>query len=226
MAIDSSVSLAELVRERPARARVLERLGLDYCCSGERTLGDACAELGLDAVTVAFFLAADPSPVVASEHRDWGEAPLAELCAHIAEVHHERLRWELPRLGELVARAVEEHGAELPELAEVKDVFDALRRELEAHMVAEEQQLFPRLAAGETLAREEFAALQREHDDAGVALRRLRKLTHGYDLANALCNVHRALLEGLHSLELELHQHVHEENNILFVRARSVSVPV
>ncbi|HEY1367733.1 MAG TPA: DUF542 domain-containing protein [Gaiellaceae bacterium] len=223
MGIDSLSTLGELVRERPARARVLERLGLDYCCGGRRTLAEACEERGLDANTVAVFLAGDAEPV-ASETVDWGEATVAELCAHIVDVHHERLRWELPRLGDLASRAAEAHGAELPELAELRDVFESLRLELEEHIVDEERQLFPRLVAGETPSPEELAQLEREHDEAGAALHRLRELTHGYDRDRALCNVHRTLLDGLHGLELDLHQHVHEENNVLFVRARALAV--
>jgi len=43
------------------------------------------------------------------------------------------------------------------------------------------------------------------------------------ELRYALCATHRALLDGLHGLELELHQHVHEENNVLFPRARALA---
>jgi regulator of cell morphogenesis and NO signaling len=62
-------------------------------------------------------------------------------------------------------------------------------------------------------------AMVHEHDEVGAALAQLRRLTGGYDLGRALCSTYRALLEGLHGLELDLHQHVHEENNILFPRA-------
>src|SRR5579884_2414873 len=96
MAIDPSATLAELVLERSSHARVLERLGLDYCCGGRRSLAEACAERGLDPVTVAAFLESEFEPV-AVESTDWAAAPLAELCGHIVEVHHARLRWELPR---------------------------------------------------------------------------------------------------------------------------------
>lgn len=222
MTIDPATSLAELVRERPARARVLERLGLDYCCGGRRSLDDACAERGLDAATVAVFLATDTEPV-GGESVDWAEAPLAELCVHLVSVHHERLRWELPRLSELAARAVEAHASERPELFELSDVLGALRRELEEHIADEERDLFPRIVQGDVPGHEELDRLEREHDGAGAALHRLRTLTHGYDTGAALCNTHRALIEGLHGLELEVHQHVHEENNILFVRARALS---
>ena len=32
-------------------------------------------------------------------------------------------------------------------------------------------------------------------------------------------NAHRATLDGLRELERDLHQHIHEENNVLFPRA-------
>jgi regulator of cell morphogenesis and NO signaling len=34
-----------------------------------------------------------------------------------------------------------------------------------------------------------------------------------------VCGSFRALYEGLHDLERDLHQHIHLENNILFPRA-------
>lgn len=49
----SGPTLADLVAERPARAAVLDRLGLDYCCHGQRPLAEACTAAGLDADAVA-----------------------------------------------------------------------------------------------------------------------------------------------------------------------------
>ena len=218
MSIDPVSTLAELVLARPAHAQVLERLGLDYCCGGRRSLAAACAERGLDPATVAVFLEGESEPV-AVESTNWNAAPLGELCAHIVDVHHARLRWELPRIGHLAMRARDAHAAEAPELAEVHRVFESLRWELEEHIEDEETHLFPRIAAGERLKPDELAELEREHDGAGAALHRLRELTGGFDCDQALCNTHRALLDGLHGLELEVHQHVHEENNVLFPRA-------
>jgi regulator of cell morphogenesis and NO signaling len=218
MSVDLDRSLAELVLERPAAVRVLERLGLDYCCGGRRSLAEACRERGLDPATVAAFLESDADPV-ASESTDWATAPLTELCAHIVEAHHGRLRWELPRLDELAARAASVHGDAQPQLHELRAELAELRGELEEHIAEEERELFPALAAGGTLDRARLEQLLHEHNGAGVRLRRLRELGGGYDTAAALCATHRTLLQGLHGLELDLHQHVHEENNILFPRA-------
>lgn len=41
-----------------------------------------------------------------------------------------------------------------------------------------------------------------------------------YDSERALCGTHRALLKALAAFELDLHQHIHEENNVLLPRAR------
>ena len=46
--IDLSTTLAEAVDACPPLAREFERRGLDYCCGGQRTIGDACTSIGLD----------------------------------------------------------------------------------------------------------------------------------------------------------------------------------
>lgn len=48
----SQRTLAELVAEKPARAVVLDQIGLDFCCHGNRSLSDACSEAGLDPAEV------------------------------------------------------------------------------------------------------------------------------------------------------------------------------
>ncbi len=218
MSVDPSRSLAELVLDRPGAAQLLERLGLDYCCGGKQSLAEACEEQGLDPTTVARFLERGAEPV-SVEQVDWRREPLADLCAHIVEQHHARLRWELPRLTELAERAAAVHGDHLPALHELRDELARLRTELEEHIDDEERRLFPALLRGDAFDAEEIAALEHEHDDTGARLRRLRELGGDYATEQALCNTHRALLEGLHGLELDVHQHVHEENNVLFPRA-------
>ena len=45
-------TLGELVTAEPAAARVFYRHGLDFCCGGKQSLGQACAAAGLDVDTV------------------------------------------------------------------------------------------------------------------------------------------------------------------------------
>ena len=217
MPVDPTRTVAELVLDRPARSRVLERLGLDYCCGGKRTLSDACDARGLDPQNVAAALDA-VDDAEAPEAVDWTQAPIADLCDHIVDVHHARLRKELPRLSALLEKVVRAHGAERPELADVRAAFDGMSAELEGHMADEETRLFPACRHAEPLGPDDLSMLEDEHADTGAALARLHSLTDGYDLSRALCNTHRATLDGLRELELDLHQHIHEENNVLFPR--------
>ena len=57
MAIDPSITLADLVTGHPDLARELENRSLDYCCGGQRTLAEACRDLGLDPEVTARELA-------------------------------------------------------------------------------------------------------------------------------------------------------------------------
>ena len=223
-------AVGTLVAERPARARLFEQLGIDYCCGGRRPLADVCRERGLDAATVAVLLdaAGDERGLVES---DWGRASLQDLCDHIVHVHHAFLRRELPRLSGLLARCERAHADEHPALTEVRETFERLRLELEHHLVEEERTLFPacrRLAAGETgspLPGGAFERFEDEHAATGALLQRLSTLTRGYDVADALCNTHRAAMDGLAELDHDLREHIHEENNILFPRALAMTEP-
>ena len=217
MPIDPSRTVAELVLEQPSRARVFEELGLDYCCGGKTPLAEACEARGVPVHEAVAALGA-AAELPASE-RDWTNVPLPELCDHIVSDHHNRLRAELPRLDALLEKVVRAHGDERPSVVELRDTFSALRGDLEQHLAAEEAQLFPLVRAGGPYDAEQVRELEHDHEWAGSALARMRELTDGYDLEQAMCNTHRATLDGLHELELDLHQHIHEENNVLFPRA-------
>ena len=94
---------------RPGRARVFERLGIDYCCGGKISLEHACATKGLEPAAVAVALEAIDLDDDADE-QDWSTAPLSELCDHIVDRHHAYLREELPRLSALVEKVAQAHG--------------------------------------------------------------------------------------------------------------------
>jgi regulator of cell morphogenesis and NO signaling len=214
IALDNS--LAELVVEEPSRSRVFERFGLDYCCGGGHTLEEACRERGVPVEDVLLALDRAPSaPAV-----DWSAASIDELIDHIVETHHVYLRDELPRLSQLWARVARAHGGPKPELVEVSATFETLRAELEPHLAHEEAEVFPafRAAAGGA----SLDLLEHDHAEVGRLLARLSELTHGFDQTLALCGTHRAAVDGLRELTLDLHEHVHEENNILFPRVREL----
>lgn len=231
-AIDPERTVADLVVERPGRARVFEQLGIDYCCGGRSSLAAVCAERGLDPATVTAMLAAfeQVSGAEAGDDRDWSSAALGELCDHIVTEHHGFLRAELPRLEGLLERVVRAHGERHPEIVETAELFEAVAAELGTHMHVEEEVVFPLCRAldeGGVPEATELAgsasAMEHDHDVIGAALARMRDLTGGFAPPADACNTYRAALDGLVALERDLHRHIHEENNILFPRALALA---
>ncbi len=213
-------SLGDLVAACPAAARVLEAYGLDYCCHGERTLDAACAAAGVDAAEVDAALAA----LDASGDTMWTTLDAPELAAHIVETHHRYLHDELPLLDALAAKVVDVHGERHPELVEARRLVEALRADLEPHLLKEERVLFPAIAALAEGQRDfPFGSIANpirmmtlEHDRAGELLRELRAATAGYSVPDDACASYRSLYERLAALEADTHLHVLKENHTLF----------
>jgi len=226
--LDLDTAVGRWVAEHPPTSRVFEPLRIDYCCGGDKSLNQACAERQLDPQRVLAQLEQVISDAPPPTER-WNDAPLATLCDHIEQTHHAYLRAELPRLTELVAKVVAAHGATHPILAEVQQALAELYAELQPHMLKEEQILFPAIRRLEGSAEPSsfpfgtianpIRMMEHEHDLAGGALSRIRALTGDFAVPAEACNTYRAMLDGLHTLEQDMHQHVHKENNILFPRA-------
>jgi len=61
--------------------------------------------------------------------------------------------------------------------------------------------------------------MEHDHDSAGAALRSIRKATHDFVPPEDACVSYQTLYKALAAFEADLHQHIHLENNILFLRA-------
>lgn len=222
-------TVGRLVVERPGRSRVFERYQIDYCCGGKKRLADACEDAGVSADELVAALAEVEGEDKANAEQDWSSATLGALIDHILSAHHAYLRRELPRLSDLATRVVRAHGDRHEWVRTGEQVLSALRTELESHMMKEEQMLFPMIRELETAVappafhcgalRNPIGVMEHEHDSAGSALARLRELSKGYTPPADACNTFRAWLDGLAELERDLHEHIHEENNVLFPRA-------
>jgi regulator of cell morphogenesis and NO signaling len=213
-------TLAQLVAANPAAARTFDRVGLDYCCHGERTLTEACAAAGIDADPLSAEVAALP----VEGDTGWTTLDAPALADHIEATHHRYLHDELPLLDALAEKVLAVHGTRHPELTEVRGLVAAVRADLEPHLAKEERVLFPAiraLAAGQR----EFAfgpvanpirMMHLEHDRAGELLERLRAATGTYAPPADACASYRSLYERLTALEEDTHLHVHKENHRLF----------
>jgi regulator of cell morphogenesis and NO signaling len=224
----TDTTVGQLVTERPSRAKVFEKFGIDYCCGGGKPLGQACVDRKVEPQLVLDELRRNDAQ--RAPERDWAALGLTRLADHIEQVHHAYLRQELPRLDFLTRKVAAAHGANHPELHRLREVFLDFKAELLNHMQKEEMLVFPlcrRLESGD--APEVAGApgiggpldvLTDEHEHAGRALEAMRELTGGYATPAGACNTYRAMLDTLKELEADMHQHVHLENNVLFPAAR------
>ena len=223
MKIDVSMKLAEAVDAFPQLAREFERLGLDYCCGGRRTLDEACALIGLDAAATVVELSA---AVDMSRSAEWTTMTADVLVDHIESTHHRYLWAELPRIAALVDKIVSVHGARHLELVEIASCFAQVRADLEPHMMKEERMLFPmirELAASTDMPtfhcgslRNPVSVMLSEHEAVGDLLARLHRLTEGYTPPADGCASYVACFAAMAELEADTHLHIHKENNVLF----------
>ncbi len=232
-------TVADIVLKHPCLRERLEQLGVDYCCGGKRPLADAVKAAGLDLKAVLADLETallQQQPDVAAT--DWSQAALTALADHILDTHHVFTKTQLLRIDALLAKVQAAHRIRHSQtLDALQRHFDALRAELEAHLMKEEQILFPAIKGidGFLSGRNErpvvhcgsvahpIRQMEHEHDGAGAALAAMRELTGNYTPPDDACQTFKALYEALEALEADLHQHIHLENNILFPKALELS---
>ncbi len=232
--IDLKRTVGDIVTERPARSRVFEDLGIDYCCGGQRPLAEAIEEKGVKPETVIEKLIAIDQNGTPSETVDYGSLSLTDLVNHITENHHTYVKSELPRINELVNKVADAHSdsPKANDLHELVGVVKSLTGELQSHLMKEEQVLFPAIlrAENENLTPDAVSGMEHpmkvmeaEHDTAGDALARIYKLTDGHTSPEWACNTYRAMIDALATFEKDLHQHIHKENNVLFPKVRALT---
>ena len=216
-------TLSELVAEQPGSARILDRIGLDYCCHGTDSVHDACASAGIEVDDVVAALGACERT---GDDHDCAAMSTGDLIAHLLETHHVYLHGELPELVRLADKVRHVHGELHPELERVHTLVCEIAADLEPHMLKEERVLFPsimQLGNGPVSfpfgsIRNPIAMMTIEHERAGQLLAELRAVTDAYSVPYDGCASYWLLYERLAELEHDTHVHVFEENHLLFPR--------
>jgi regulator of cell morphogenesis and NO signaling len=220
---DVSRTVREFAVEIPQATRLFEKLGIDYCCGGGKSLREACESANIPVEEVVGKLLASAKEGATQANGDWTSARLSELVDYIVAKHHVYIRQELPRLEPLLNKVASKHAQNHPELNRVQSIFHALGEELTSHLMKEEQILFPyvkELEASRESAlrvrppmfgsvRNPIHMMEIEHDSAGDAMRELRKITNGFTAPDEGCFSYKTLYQGLAEFEADLHQHIH-----------------
>jgi len=211
-------------------ADVFRQFGIDFCCGGRRSIGDACRSAAVEPdALVRALRAVGEAPAPEEDVSGW---PADRLVGHIVSTHHAYVRGALPAIAHSLQKLEQVHGERHAELARVRASFEDVGAELGQHMMKEEQVLFPYIlqlvaaaAAGRLVAspfgtiENPIRMMEREHRDAAHAMGLIRELTRDYTAPPDGCATYRAAMGELERFERDLHRHVHLENNVLFPMA-------
>jgi regulator of cell morphogenesis and NO signaling len=219
--LNCSATVAGIVTEHPAAARVFQKYGIDYCCHGNVTLPEACQDARLDPDAVLAELEAALARGDARAEENPRALPTAALIAHIIDRHHGYLRRALPYIAPIMAKVAKVHGPRDANLQDLHDAFRDLAGNLAPHLDEEEEVLFPALMARTPdlqVVKRELGRMHEDHLAVGGLLAQIRALTDGFTTPEWGCNTYRVLMAELDALEADILRHVHLENHVLAPR--------
>jgi len=209
-------------------ADVFTKYGIDYCCGGQKTIGQACIEQAIHLETIREEVTkAVESGKLSEQYNHWA---LDFLSDYIVNQHHHYAKNITPRLSAMVKTVIEVHGEEHSELHTVGAIWQAISGELVAHMQKEELILFPYIRQlvhsteeGISIQPPAFGSaaeliylMEEEHQATGDQLAALAELSNGFTPPADACNTYQMLYTYLADFQAMTRMHVHLENNILF----------
>ncbi len=235
---ESEETLGEIAVKDLRKAEIFRKYGLDFCCGGKKTVKEACAEKGIDAVQVEKELqAADkvaPASTSAARPLPYNDWTLDFLADYIVNTHHSYVVKTIPVLREYSAKVAKVHGAAHPELITINELVQEVCEEMSEHMLKEESILFPFVKqivnekkngqpnngfGNFKSIKEPIDLMEAEHDFVGRNMEEARRLSKNYTLPQDACASYGFLFKTLDEFENDLHIHIHLENNILFPKA-------
>ncbi len=226
----ATTKVSKIVVQNYKTAQVFSAHGIDFCCNGGIPLEQACQQQNID---LQLIIKEIKQVLATPEAENFAVMPLDELVRHIEKAHHAYVRNAVPALTAYLTKLCRVHGERHPELFEIKDLFDQTAKELTQHMAKEEQILFPYIQALTASLRGNFplspphfghlqnpiSMMEAEHQTEGTRFKTIAALTDGYTPPKDACQTYRVAFSVLEEFEMDLHKHIHLENNILFPKA-------
>jgi regulator of cell morphogenesis and NO signaling len=223
-------TIGAIAAQSPATARLLDRLGIDFCCHGSTPFGEACEKAGQNPQDVAARLAAIPAEQGFEGGGNFAQWPLDLLVDYVLKIHHRGIRRNAPRIIALFGKVGKVHGERHPELFAEEVLFRQCAEALSEHLMKEEQMLFPHIyaqfrvseAGGEmprfhcgTVAAP-ISVMESEHAEEGERMAKIEELSGGFVPPGDACESFRLLYAELKAFRDALHEHIHIENNLIF----------
>lgn len=226
-------TIGKIVAENYKTATIFKKYGIDFCCKGNRSLEQVCANKNIDIEQITIELNKAVNNTTLGSDINFNSWDLDLLTDYIEKTHHRYVENKIPEIKAYLEKTNQVHGAAHTELAEIEALFNASAGELTAHMKKEELVLFPfiRKMVKSKMTNVEidlphFGTVQNpinmmlhEHDTEGERFRKIAALSDNYTPPADACNTYKVAFALLQEFETDLHKHIHLENNILFPKA-------
>ncbi len=232
MEINENTLIGELVAKDYRAAEVFRAYGIDFCCSGNRSVATAAASAGLNTAELIDKLSSLPDKM-GSAQPNFNAWPLDLLADYIEKKHHRYVEEKTPILKEYLEKITNVHGDRHPELHGIRERFILTAGELAMHMKKEELMLFPYIRKMVKAQNEQtelrpapFGSIQNpvnammaDHEAEGQRFLEMEELSDHYTPPEDGCETYRLSYALLKEFQNDLHLHIHLENNILFPKA-------
>ena len=231
-------TIRQIAIDQPSAIDVFDRMGIEYCCKGWKTLQDACSEIAIPVKDVVRALdqaaAGDRVGNLRFENKTF-----EFLILRVLRNQHGRVKEELPVLQGIAATVADRYRARHPELAAIDELLQKLFLELTTHLAEEEGTLFPALLELELAylgespilgypkrVRDILKSMSQQHDTSSVTLRQIRAASPSFCPPSRAAAPYREFYDRLQKFFRELHRDFHMENNILFPQAAQMEAEI
>lgn len=233
----SKIKVKDIVTENFHAAELFEKLGIDFCCNGNRPLLEALDEKNISEAKFSEELN-KINKSISNDNQRYSEWDLNFLVQYIVNNHHTYVKKAIPEITVHLQKVYNAHSKKHPFISEVQNIFAHVSEEMTGHMQKEERVLFPIIkyliesqkfqekpkTSGFGTIKNPIRQMEAEHVSAGSAMEKIRVLTNNYSLPEDACATFQVTYKELDEFEKDLHKHVHLENNILFPRAIELEI--
>jgi regulator of cell morphogenesis and NO signaling len=224
------IQIGKIVADDFRTSNVFTEAGIDFCCGGKQSVGEACKELNLDITELESEVEKVKSEPI-SHSLNFKEWELGFLIDYIVNTHHKYVIKALPELVFYTDKIASVHGEHHSELIDIAKKIAEVNVELSQHLKNEEEVLFPAIKSQllnptketKAIIVSEITRMIGEHDFAGGTLDEINRITEGYKTPEDACNTYQVAFKTLKQFEDDIHVHVHLENNILYPKAMKLS---
>jgi regulator of cell morphogenesis and NO signaling len=233
----NELTISEIVSNDYRTALVFRTFGIDFCCKGDQTIREACTKKKIDPQLLLGKLI-EVFTTQAEENFDFKSWPLTLLANYIENKHHAMIRDRIPLILKFLKRVVKVHSAHEPKLKKIKALFEDSTEDLQRHLEQEELIIFPFIrkissdperkkllfSPSYKKIREKIYQLMAEHEQEGVCLEEIRKLSDDYSPPAYACNTYKVAFALLQEFDMSMQKHMHLERNILFPEALALEL--